>query len=52
MVVNGSATVQANEESHPLARYGVVFLRHGDRLVLRTEGEPVALLRCYALPTR
>ena len=49
VVVNGSATVQANGEPHPLARHGVLFLRHGERLVLRTEGEPVALLRCYSL---
>ena len=49
VVVDGSATIQANGQPHPLARYGVLFVRQGDRFELRTEGEPVALLRCYSL---
>ena len=49
VVINGSAAMQANEESHPLVRYGVLFLRQGDRFLLHTEGEPVALVRCYSL---
>ena len=48
VLVEGSATVQANGERRPLARYGVVFLQQGDRLVLTTAPEPVTLLRCYS----
>ena len=47
MVIDGSATVQANGEGRPMARYGVVFLQQGDQLVLTTEAKPVTLLRCY-----
>ena len=49
VVVDGSATIRANGQPHLLARYGVLFLQQGDRLVLRIEGEPLALLRCYSL---
>ena len=49
VVVDGSATVQADGDRHALSRHGVLFLRQGDCFMLRTERKPVALLRCYAL---
>ena len=49
VVVDGSATIQAHGQPHPLARYGVLFLQHGDRFLLTTEAVPVTLLRCYSI---
>ena len=49
VLVDGSATVQANSERRPLARYGVVFLQQGDEFLLNTEAEQVTLLRCYSV---
>ena len=50
VLLAGSATVQANGNRCPLARYGVVFLQHGDQFVLTTDADRVTLLRCYSLP--
>ena len=52
VVLTGSATVQADGARLPLARHGVAFLQHGDRLVLHGDAEPITLLRCYSLPPR
>ena len=36
VLVTGSAAVRTNGNRHPLARYSVVFLQHGDQLLLTT----------------
>ena len=50
VLIAGAATVQADGDRHPLAQFAVVFLQHGDQLLLTTDTNPVTLLRCYSLP--
>ena len=47
----GPPTVQANDDRHPLARHGVVFLQHGDQFPAQHQGQAPSPC-CAATPCR